>query len=119
MQARISTVEDKLIEETRFGEVSNYKFVSKDASLLFLEFRVNRKCSSIRDFSVSINYISPPECCVVIPYFNDSKFIETALHSLAQQSLLPKQVIIVDDCSRAAERKRLEEIVPVFLHFLI
>ena len=49
--------------------------------------------------------ISPLKCCVIIPYFNDSSFIETALQSIAEQTLQPSQVIIVDDCSRSEERK--------------
>lgn len=36
---------------------------------------------------------------VVIPYYNDSKYISNCLESVLSQSLKPMEVIIVDDCS--------------------
>ncbi|NNH34596.1 glycosyltransferase family 2 protein [Acinetobacter sp. NIPH 2377] len=36
---------------------------------------------------------------VVIPYFNDSLYIEKALDSIFYQKVKPKEIIIVDDCS--------------------
>uniref|UniRef100_UPI0015701F96 glycosyltransferase family 2 protein n=1 Tax=Halobacillus sp. Marseille-Q1614 TaxID=2709134 RepID=UPI0015701F96 len=36
---------------------------------------------------------------VIIPSFNSTSTIERAVKSIANQSLLPKEVIIVDDCS--------------------
>lgn len=36
---------------------------------------------------------------VIIPYYNCSDIIERTLFSICRQTLLPKEVIIVDDCS--------------------
>ena len=36
---------------------------------------------------------------VIIPYYNSSEIIERTLESIKDQTYLPKEVIIVDDCS--------------------
>lgn len=49
---------------------------------------------------------------VVIPFFNSEKTISETLLSVCNQSLLPREVIIVDDCS--ANPERLNNIVSHF-----
>nr|WP_275125514.1 glycosyltransferase [Vibrio alginolyticus] len=44
-----------------------------------------------------------PLFSVVIPYYNDSKFIEETLDSLVVQSLNDFEVIIIDDCSQDSD----------------
>ncbi|SMO61516.1 glycosyltransferase family 2 protein [Solitalea koreensis] len=47
---------------------------------------------------------------VIIPYYNANHCIERALSSINEQSFLPKEVIIVDDCSdEACSLKFIEE----------
>ncbi|MCU4614793.1 glycosyltransferase family 2 protein [Acinetobacter lwoffii] len=36
---------------------------------------------------------------VVIPYYNNSIYVEKALQSIFEQTLLPKEIIVIDDCS--------------------
>ena len=36
---------------------------------------------------------------VIIPCYNSYKTIERALNSVVNQSLLPREIILVDDCS--------------------
>ncbi len=36
---------------------------------------------------------------VIIPFYNSYKTIERALNSIVNQSLLPREIILVDDCS--------------------
>jgi len=43
---------------------------------------------------------------VVIPFFNSEKTISESLLSICNQSLLPREVIIVDDCSSNPEQLR-------------
>jgi glycosyltransferase involved in cell wall biosynthesis len=45
----------------------------------------------------------PLTISVVIPYYNDSQFIDDAVASVLAQTRLPDEVIIVDDCSRPAQ----------------
>ncbi|HDO1382727.1 glycosyltransferase family 2 protein [Aeromonas veronii] len=49
---------------------------------------------------------------VVIPFFNSEKTISRTLLSICHQSLLPREVIIIDDCS--ANPERLNHIVSQF-----
>lgn len=49
---------------------------------------------------------------VVIPYYNDSSVFRRTLESILNQTLLPKEVIIVDDCSN--DSQILKEIVSSF-----
>lgn len=49
---------------------------------------------------------------VVIPYYNDSKSIERCLKSVFEQSYLPREIIIIDDCSM--DDNILEEILSKF-----
>ena len=46
----------------------------------------------------------------IIPYYNGSKFIERALISIYKQTVLPDEVVVVDDGSRADEREFLIEL---------
>lgn len=47
---------------------------------------------------------------VVIPFYNGSQFIETAIKSVLAQSLKAREIIIVDDGSCAGEARALAEI---------
>ena len=40
-----------------------------------------------------------PQISIIIPTYNEAKYIKTCLESLTQQSLLPYEIIIVDDGS--------------------
>ena len=40
-----------------------------------------------------------PQISIIIPTYNEAKYIKTCLESLTQQSLLPHEIIIVDDGS--------------------
>ena len=46
----------------------------------------------------------------IIPYYNGSKFIERALISIYKQTVLPDEVVVVDDGSRVDERDFLIEL---------
>ncbi|WP_404972075.1 glycosyltransferase family 2 protein [Vibrio campbellii] len=46
---------------------------------------------------------------VIVPYYNDSKFIADCLNSVTSQTITPKEIIIIDDCSNDSEK--LNEIV--------
>lgn len=50
------------------------------------------------------------EISVVIPYYNDSETIERALSSIAEQSLKPFEIIIINDASHSVSLKILEEL---------
>jgi glycosyltransferase involved in cell wall biosynthesis len=47
---------------------------------------------------------------VVIPCYNDGRYIEEALDSILRQSLLPEQIIIIDDGSDPATLKVLKKL---------
>lgn len=49
---------------------------------------------------------------VIIPYYNDSIAIERTLNSIISQTILPAEIIIVDDCSEDSEK--LNDIVNAF-----
>lgn len=51
---------------------------------------------------------------VVIPYFNSSKTITRALKSICDQTVLPNEVIIIDDCS--TETKLINEIIDSYIY---
>ncbi|EMI4154435.1 glycosyltransferase family 2 protein [Vibrio parahaemolyticus] len=51
---------------------------------------------------------------VIIPYYNDHKSIQKCLDSVLNQSLRPKEVIIVDDCSEQVSKGKLIKIVEDF-----
>jgi succinoglycan biosynthesis protein ExoO len=56
---------------------------------------------------------------VVMPTFNGAAFVQEALASVFRQSLLPEEIIVVDDCSRDATCeivRRLARTSPVRLH---
>ncbi|MEX5996077.1 glycosyltransferase [Providencia vermicola] len=44
---------------------------------------------------------------VVIPYYNDSPVFERCLKSVVLQSLKPKEIIIIDDCSTDSEKLKV------------
>lgn len=41
---------------------------------------------------------------VIVPYYNDSKFIAECLSSITSQSIPPKEIIVIDDCSDDSEK---------------
>lgn len=47
---------------------------------------------------------------VIVPCYNSSKTIRRAIASIAQQTLRPMEVILVDDCSTDATREVLQEL---------
>ncbi|WP_081447267.1 glycosyltransferase family 2 protein [Corynebacterium efficiens] len=53
---------------------------------------------------------------VLIPFFNDSATIRRALDSISNQTLLPAEVIIVDDASTEVENAKLREILIEYSH---
>ena len=59
---------------------------------------------------------------VIIPNYNKEKYIERCVESILSQTLLPDEIIIVDDCSTDGSRdiilrlkEKNERIIPVFL----
>jgi len=46
-----------------------------------------------------IKKIKPPKISVIIPAFNEERYVMRAINSLFNQTLLPERVIVVDDCS--------------------
>ena len=48
--------------------------------------------------------------CVIIPYYNGSKYIERSARSVLEQSISPAEFIVVDDGSSPAEAQALDEI---------
>lgn len=55
-----------------------------------------------------------PDVAVVIPYYNDSGTIRRALRSVAEQTLRPRAVYVVDDASRPSEAEALAVIAQEF-----
>ncbi len=51
-----------------------------------------------------------PSVTVIIPFYNGAHFIERALNSILKQSILPNEIIIVNDGSKESERTFLESI---------
>lgn len=54
--------------------------------------------------------MSYADVSVVVPCFNCSNTIERAVDSILRQTLLPKEVILVDDCSQDATWQLLEDL---------
>lgn len=48
--------------------------------------------------------------CVIIPYYNGSKYIERSAKSVLEQTIPPNEFIVVNDGSSADESTKLEEI---------
>lgn len=48
--------------------------------------------------------------CVIIPYYNGSRYIERSARSVLEQSIPPAEFIVVDDGSSPAEAQALDEI---------
>lgn len=48
--------------------------------------------------------------CVIIPFWNGSKWIERALESIARQTIAPAEVLVINDGSRDEERRNLGEL---------
>jgi len=58
---------------------------------------------------------------VVIPTYNGSKFIEDTIKSIYSQTVLPREIIVVDDVSTDNTKEiieRLQDISPIPLHFI-
>jgi glycosyltransferase involved in cell wall biosynthesis len=51
---------------------------------------------------------------VIIPFYNNSSTIYRAIVSVYNQTLLPKEIIVVDDCSFKAESDKLKKILKKF-----
>jgi glycosyltransferase involved in cell wall biosynthesis len=51
---------------------------------------------------------------VIIPFYNNSSTIYRAIVSVYNQTLLPKEIIVVDDCSLKAEGDKLKKILKKF-----
>ena len=51
--------------------------------------------------------------CVVIPAYNAAQFVHDALVSFAQQTLLPREIVVVDDGSRDSTAKVARRSSPV------
>jgi len=51
---------------------------------------------------------------VIIPFYNNSRTIYRAIVSVYNQTLLPKEIIVVDDCSFKAESDKLKKILKKF-----
>lgn len=59
------------------------------------------------------------DVCVIIPFYNGSKFIERSLKSIYQQSVLPDEIIIVNDGSTSAEKDFVDQLSEQFSFKLI
>lgn len=55
---------------------------------------------------------TPPLVSIVIPCFNDAKFVEEAVMSAIDQTYINKEVILVDDGSDLETREELEKLRP-------
>ena len=51
---------------------------------------------------------------VIIPFYNNSSTIYRAIVSVYNQTLLPKEIIVIDDCSFKAEINKLKKILKKF-----
>ena len=43
--------------------------------------------------------IDKPTISIALPTFNGERYLETQIESLLSQTLLPNEIVIVDDCS--------------------
>lgn len=60
-----------------------------------------------------------PSVAVIIPYYNGSKWIERALISVFDQTVKPKEVIVVNDGSSLEEQSALAELSNHYLFIII
>jgi glycosyltransferase involved in cell wall biosynthesis len=49
-----------------------------------------------------------PDVSVIIPYYNREKYIDEAVQSVLAQTLQPREIIIVNDCSSESSRRYLD-----------
>jgi len=56
---------------------------------------------------------------IIIPHYNNAKYLNDCLSSIAKQSYQNFEVIIVDDCSQPEERKSAEFIAGQFAHIFL
>ena len=47
---------------------------------------------------------------IIIPNYNKEKYIEKCVDSVLKQSYMPKEIIIVDDCSTDNSRRTIRKI---------
>lgn len=47
---------------------------------------------------------------IIIPNYNKEKYIEKCVDSVLKQSYMPKEIIIVDDCSTDNSRRTIEKL---------
>ena len=47
---------------------------------------------------------------IIIPNYNKEKYIEKCVNSVLEQSYMPKEIIIVDDCSTDNSRRIIEKL---------
>src|ERR1700758_5627858 len=50
---------------------------------------------------------------VVIPYYNREQYIDETVQSVLAQTLMPLEIIIVNDCSRESSRRHLDRYADV------
>ncbi|MFT9070799.1 MAG: glycosyltransferase family A protein, partial [Acetobacter orientalis] len=51
-----------------------------------------------------------PTVCVIIPYYNGSKYIERSANSVLAQTIAPNEFLVVDDGSSIEESEKLKYI---------
>ena len=87
--------------EINFG---NYKYSKKDAENNWVNFCAEVNCKNtkktrvIKSVNIYKNNISPG-ISVCIPYFNHGKYLQKLINHLNQQTMLPNEIIIVNDGS--------------------
>lgn len=75
--------------------------------------------SELSDAALSTSQMTHADISVIIPTYNGSSFISEALRSVFAQTLLPKEIIVVDDCSTDGTIAIVEQLrgeSPVPLH---
>ena len=96
-----SFIFDEILKKTPIEEIEKKIFKVSTVSI---------EISSILKKLKEINYISipplsgEPTVSIIIPHYNHYKYLDEALFHLTQQTVLPDEVIVVDDISNNPER---------------